>query len=190
MPIAFSLVLGVLQSGGGIPYVSPLIALIVSGPFALGGAVFFLTFVRGGKVEMGMLFAGFKNFGNALGACILMGIFIFLWSLLLIIPGWIAMLAYSQTFFLMAEAPSLDPLEAIGKSKALMRGHKGKLFCLYFRFFGWALLCMLTLGIGFLWLSPYMAVSSAHFHEDLRQPGAADSGTPVADPTGSSSMAR
>jgi len=190
LPIAFSLVLGVLLSGGGVPYVSPLIALIVSGPFALGGAVFFLTLVRGGKTEMGMLFVGFKNFGNALGACILMSIFIFLWSLLLIIPGLIAALAYSQTFYLMAEDSSLDPLAAIRKSKALMQGHKGKLFCLYFRFFGWALLCMLTLGIGFLWLSPYMAASVAHFHEDLRQAGAGDSGAPVAGPTGIAPMAR
>ena len=42
-----------------------------------------------------------------------------------------------------------------------------KLFCLHWRFFGWALLCVLTLGIGFLWLGPYIAMSTAKFYDDL-----------------------
>lgn len=48
-------------------------------------------------------------------------------------------------------------------------GNKWKLFCLGFRFFGWALLCILTLGIGFLWLFPYMIVSFAQFYDDLKE---------------------
>jgi len=50
-------------------------------------------------------------------------------------------------------------LDAITKSKEMMRGNKWKLFCLGFRLFGWGLLCILTFGIGFLWLYPYMMVS-------------------------------
>jgi uncharacterized membrane protein len=50
-----------------------------------------------------------------------------------------------------------------------MKGNKWKYFCLQWRFFGWALLCVLTLGIGFLWLQPYMMTSSARFYEDLKQ---------------------
>ncbi len=175
LAIAFCLLLGLLQSGGGIPYLGPLIGLIVGGAFMVGAAVFFLTFVRGGNAEIGMLFAGFKNFGTALGAYMLQAIFVCLWMLLLIIPGIIAGLAYSQTFYLLAEDPSLGPLEAITKSKAMMKGHKGKLFCLQCRFIGWGLLCMLTCGIGLLWLMPYMQVSLAYFHEDLREPDGSES---------------
>jgi uncharacterized membrane protein len=51
----------------------------------------------------------------------------------------------------------------------MMDGYKWKYFCLGLRFIGWALLCVLTLGIGFLWLSPYIQVSYAKFYEDLKK---------------------
>lgn len=70
-----------------------------------------------------------------------------------------------MTFFIIAENDSIGPLEAVTKSKEMMDGNKWKLFCLGWRFFGWALLCILTLGIGFLWLMPYMVVSYAKFYD-------------------------
>jgi len=174
LPIAFCLLLGILSAGGGVPLVGPIVSVVLAGPFAVGSAVFFLTFVRGGKPDMGMLFVGFRNFGNALGTYVLIGIFVFLWSLLLIIPGIIAALAYSQVFYLLADDRTLDPMAAIRNSKALMQGHKAKLFCLQLRFLGWALLCILTLGIGLLWLIPYMTTSLACFHEDIKPPATAE----------------
>ena len=59
-------------------------------------------------------------------------------------------------------------MEAIDKSKAMMKGYKLKFFYLQLRFLGWALLCILTLGIGFLWLIPYAYVSMAHFYDDIK----------------------
>mgnify|MGYP000808412985 CR=1 FL=1 len=58
-------------------------------------------------------------------------------------------------------------LEAIERSKALMDGRKGDLFCLDLSFIGWALLATLTAGIGYLWLTPYMTVSRAAFYRSL-----------------------
>jgi uncharacterized membrane protein len=49
-----------------------------------------------------------------------------------------------------------------------MQGNKWKFFCLGARFFGWILLCVLTMGIGFLWLLPYMSVAFAQFYDDLK----------------------
>ena len=123
--------------------------------------------VRGGRPDMNAVFAGFKHFGNALAAYLLMALFVFLWMLLLIVPGIIAGLAYSQTFYLMAEDTRLEPLAAIRLSKQIMMGRKWKLFCLGWRFFGWALLCILTCGIGFIWLMPYVAAAHARFHDDI-----------------------
>jgi uncharacterized membrane protein len=157
-------------------------SLILGGPFALSLAIFFLTLTRGGNAGMELLFAGFRNFGNALAAYILIGIFVFLWALLLIIPGIIAALAYSQTYYLLAEDKGLGPLEAMRKSKEMMRGHKGRLFCLGLGFIGWILLCLLTCGIGFLWLGPYMATSFARFYDDLRPAGAFASAAPAPSP--------
>lgn len=49
-----------------------------------------------------------------------------------------------------------------------MDGHKWRLFCLHLSFIGWWLLCILTLGIGMLWLAPYIQNSTAAFYEDLK----------------------
>jgi uncharacterized membrane protein len=89
--------------------------------------------------------------------------------LLLIVPGIIAALSYSMTYFIIAENDSIGSLEAITKSKEMMRGNKWKLFCLCCRFLGWILLCILTIGIGFLWLYPYMMVSFAKFYDDIKR---------------------
>ena len=83
------------------------------------------------------------------------------------IPGIIAAYRYSMATYIMAENPTIAPTEAIERSKALMDGRKGDLFCLDLSFFGWALLTVLTAGIGALWLTPYMAVSRAAFYRSL-----------------------
>ncbi len=79
-------------------------------------------------------------------------------------------LRYAMTFYAIADDPTCGPATAIRRSVQLMRGHKAKLFFLGFRFVGWALLCMLTCGLGFLWLMPYAAVSTAAFYDDVKRP--------------------
>ena len=183
LPIGFSFLLAlILMAINVVPMVGGLAALAIGGPMTLGGVIFYLTFTRGGSPQLEMLFAGFRNFGNALGVYILASIFVFLWALLLIIPGIIAALAYSQAFYLLADSKNLGPLEAITRSKEMMRGHKWRLFCLHMRFFGWSLLCLLTLGIGYLWLMPYIATSLARFYDDLRPPAGAAAVVPAAAP--------
>ena len=61
----------------------------------------------------------------------------------------------------------LSEKEAMEKSKKLMEGNKRKLFLLYCRFSGWFILSILTLGIGFFFLAPYLGVSLAKFYEDI-----------------------
>ena len=68
----------------------------------------------------------------------------------------------------LTEHPGIGVNEAIGRSKAMMRGNRWKLFCLSCRFIGWTLLSLLTCGIGWFFLMPYMQVSFAHFYEDIR----------------------
>lgn len=146
-----------------------IITLIISGPLGLGVAIFSLNLSRDNDAKPDNIFDGFKNFGNAIGAYLLMLLFVFLWTLLLIIPGIIAALSYSMTFFIIADEPDIKPMEALDESKRLMDGSKWKLFRMYLRFLGWSLLCLLTLGIGFLWFIPYMNVSMAKFYDDLKK---------------------
>jgi uncharacterized membrane protein len=110
-----------------------------------------------------------------------MFVFIILWMLLLIIPGIIAALSYSMTFYIIADDETMDAMEAIDKSKAMMDGYKWKYFCLALRFVGWALLCLLTLGIGFFWLMPYMQVTNAKFYEDVKANYMSQQAEPVAE---------
>ena len=151
-----------------IPFVGPIASLIISGPFALGLANFSLSISRNQDPKLENIFKGFNNFGTALAANLLMSLFVILWLLLLIIPGIIAAISYSMTFYIIADDNSIGAMDAINKSKKMMDGYKLKYFYLGLRFFGLGLLCILTLGIGFLWLMPYMQVSMAKFYDDVK----------------------
>ncbi len=151
-----------------IPVVGWIISILITGPISIGLAIFALSLSRQQNAKLIQIFDGFQKFGVGLGAYILQVIFVILWMLLLIIPGIIAVHAYFMTYYIIAENDTIGPLEAISKSKEMMRGNKWKLFCLGFRFLGWALLCILTFGIGFLWLFPYMIVSCTQFYDDLK----------------------
>lgn len=152
------------------PYIGFVLYLLIFGPMLLGWAVFTLSLSRRQEAKFDQLFDGFNRLGKAMGTYLLMVLFILLWMLLLIVPGIIAGLAYSQTFYILAEDSSMSPLAAIRKSKEMMRGRKGKLFCLGLRFLGWGVLCIFTLGLGLLWLVPYTAVTMAAFYDDLSRP--------------------
>jgi uncharacterized membrane protein len=80
----------------------------------------------------------------------------------------IVQLRYAQAYFILIDQPEGGCLSALRASIGMMRGNKWKLFCLYWRFFGWAVLCLFTCGIGTLWLLPYMMASYARFYEDVR----------------------
>ncbi|MCA9398144.1 MAG: DUF975 family protein [Candidatus Omnitrophica bacterium] len=159
-----------------IPILGGLASWVFGGPLALGYVTFFLHIAKEEDPQISDLFSGFGKFGTALGAYLLMGIFVLLWMLLLIIPGIIATYAYAMTYFIIAEDDNIGPLDAITKSKQMMIGNKWKLFCLNCRFIGWSILGILSLGIGFFWIWPYMNVSMAKFYQDIK---GGDSDTPV-----------
>ncbi len=149
----------------------PFAGMIVGGPFALGVSYFSLAYARGEQARFEQVFDGWKKFEQSCPLYIVRNIFIFLWTLLLIIPGIIAGINYSQAFYLLADEPDLKVMDALKKSKEMMQGHKMRYFGLCMRMFGWALLCLLTFGIGFLWLMPYSAVAFANFYDDLNPQG-------------------
>jgi len=155
-------------AAGAIEPPGSIISLLIGGPFALGAAIFSLSISRGKEARLEQIFQGFKNFGTALGAYLLMVLYVLLWTLLLVVPGIIAALSYSMTFYILTDEPSIKSTDALKKSKKMMDGYKLKLFYLCLRFFLLALLCVLTLGIGFLWLIPFINVTMAKFYDDVR----------------------
>jgi uncharacterized membrane protein len=142
--------------------------LLIGGAFAVGISTFCLSIARKEEARLEMIFSGFKNFGNALILYLLIAIFVFLWTLLLIIPGIIAQISYAMAYFIMSDEPNIGAMDAINKSKKMMYGYKWKYFCLCCRFIGWFILGVLSLGIGFLWIVPYLNISFAEFYEDVK----------------------
>lgn len=134
----------------------------------VGYAQFNLELVdRQKKPEIGTMFGHFRNWRTAVAAGFLRGLYVFLWSLLFIIPGIVAGYSYAMTNYILAEHPELTASEAIAQSKQIMYGNRWRLFCLQFSFIGWELLCALTLGIGNLWLLPYKQAAEAAFYREV-----------------------
>ena len=169
--LVYNLVMGVAQFiGSTSDLVSILISLFILVPLAYGYNVAFLDFKRTGEaVKIEQLFDGFKDYSRVVLTGLLQGIYIFLWTLLLIVPGIIKSLSYSQTNYILKDYPELKNNAAIELSMAMMKGRKFDYFCLILSFIGWILLGILTLGIGFLWISPYIATASAHFYEHVKE---------------------
>ncbi len=141
---------------------------IVLLPVGYGLMKGFLMQGRGVKVEISNLFDSFNM--RVWMTMLLRYIYIFLWSLLLIIPGIVKSYSYAMTEFLLADNPELENNAAIERSMAMMQGQKMRLFLLDLSFIGWVLLALFfTLGIGFLWLCPYMYQARAAFYEDLKK---------------------
>ena len=145
-----------------------LISVIIAGPFGVGLSKFSLHIARNEEARFEDAFSGFYNFVNALLAYLLILIIVLIGIVLLIVPGIIAAIALSMTYFIIAEDNSISPLDAIKKSRKMMDGHKMEYFYLCLRFFGLGILCILTLGIGFLWFIPYMYVTSAKFYDKIK----------------------
>lgn len=145
-----------------------LAGFIIGGVVQLGYTKFLLSQHDGKPYEFNDLFSQFDRFRDGFLQNFLRGLYITLWSLLFIIPGFVAAYSYAMTPFLMAENPNLTPSQAIAASKEMMYGHKGELFALDLSFFGWMLLCTLTLNVGNLWLNPYRNAAYAAFYRDLQ----------------------
>ena len=115
------------------------------------------------------VFSGFKvKYGRNIGTLLLVSIKTVLWTLLFIIPGIIKSFEYAIIPYILADDPEISSEDAFKKAKQMMNGNKWRLFKLNFSFFGWFLLCVLTLGIGTFFLIPYVNAATAEFYVELK----------------------
>ena len=159
--------LGVL----GVAMLIGLALYIIGGAVELGHNAYYLELCTNREPGFDVLFSRFKIFLKAFGLRLFMSLFTLLWTLLFVIPGIIAAYRYAMAPYIMAQDPNVGIREAVDRSKAMMVGNKWRLFCLGFSFIGWALVCILTLGIGFFWLTPYIQASTAAFYLDVSGQG-------------------
>ena len=147
-----------------------LLSLFVTPPIGVGLALFFLNIHSGNKLEIKTIFNPFKDVWlNSVLAYFMMIVIIIIGSILFIIPGIIAFLMFSQVFYIIAEDNKIDPYNALVKSKKMMEGNKWKLFKIMLIILLLAIVCILTLGIGFIWLAPYQNAVYAKFYNVIKQ---------------------
>lgn len=141
-----------------------LLQFIIGGVIQIGYASYLLKQHDRQEPQINDLFSKFDYFGAGFCQAFLRNLYIFLWSLLFIIPGIVASYSYAMTPYIMAEHPEMTASEAIRASKTMMKDNKWALFCLDFSFWGWSFLCGLTLNIGYIFLNPYKNAAHAAFY--------------------------
>ena len=134
-----------------------------------GEVLYHLGVRRGEEMPYTTLFDGFSFAGKIILLAIVQYIFIFLWSLLFIVPGIIAAYRYRFALYNLCENPEMGVMEALNMSKAQTRGHKWELFVLDLSFLGWIILCGLTLGILSIWIMPYIQQTDIGYFQAIKQ---------------------
>ena len=143
-------------------------AFLIGGVIQIGYADFLLKQHDGQNTNFSDLFSKFDFFGTGFAQRFLRSLYVFLWSLLFIIPGIIKSYAYAMTPFILAENPNLSASRAIQLSEDMMDGHKGDLFILDLSFIGWNLLAAMTMNLGNIALNPYKNASYAAFYRQIQ----------------------
>lgn len=167
--VMFLIASAIIAACSFIPFVGWFATFIITPAFSLSLCLIYLKLVKSENVTVGDIFSGFNMTGKALWLNILVKVFTFLWSLLFVIPGIIKNYAYAMSFYILADNPELTAREALSKSKEMMNGHKFDLFVLNLSFIGWILLSVITLGIGFIYVIPYMSSTTANFYNSLKE---------------------
>lgn len=164
----FSLIFGWQKTNGSLS--TNILTFFVTGPLTLGGYYLGLNILREKQASIGNVFIWFsegKRFLKSFLLYLLVNLYLFLWTLLFIIPGIIKSFSYSMTYFILNDHPEYTANQAITESRHMMNGHKMDYFLLCLSFLGWFILSILTVGIGFLWLAPYFYATSAAFYEEI-----------------------
>jgi uncharacterized membrane protein len=184
-----------------IPLAGSLLQLIFSAPLVVGMTMYLLATVRHQDNPFSLLFGGFDCFGTSLCTYLLVLLITFAWMLpfiALIIPAaffleslppltvaalgaililsmtlllLIVQMRYGFALYVVADDPSVRARDAVRRSAELMKGNYWRLGVFWLRFIGWQLLCVLTLGVGFLWLAPYYMAANTAFYDDLAKNG-------------------
>jgi len=149
------------------------IQIFVVNPVNVGMRSYFISF-RGGLKQFRALGYAFSSgrYMQVVRAMFMKDLYISLWALLFIIPGIVKYYSYFLVPFIVAENPSLSTTRILEISKQTMKGKKWKLFVLQLSFIGWAILSVLSFGIGFYFLNPYMRATETEFYECAKKEAA------------------
>lgn len=144
--------------------------IFVINPLRLGCNSFFLKNSSDSTTKVGTIKDGFNPYLRNVKALFRRDLFIFLWSLLLIVPGIIKAIEYRLVPYILAENPEMTGKEAMERSKQLMTGHKWESFVMDLSFIGWIIVGILSLGIALIfYVEPYMECSYVEMYKGLKE---------------------
>ncbi|MDE7044355.1 MAG: DUF975 family protein [Acetatifactor sp.] len=174
-----------------------LVAVIVLGILQAGITLFYLNIACGQPYVIRNLFYGFKRdsgkaliLSAAVGLCnaiclypsqyclsaylrshdiqmLYIAIIVMLVGFCVYVP---VSLGLSQVFYLMLDYPDRTARDTLTLTFRVMKGNKWRLFYLQLSFIPMMILCILSFGIGFLWLNPYMQMTYTYFFLDIMNP--------------------
>ena len=148
-----------------------LIGIALYGPAAFSLSYIFMGMARGKtKIDYMDMKQGFLNgqFVRSFLLGLLQGLFVFLWSLLLVIPGIIKSYSYRMAFYIAADHPEYSPTECLKASCEMMNGHKLRAFCMDVVMALWSLAGSCVCGIGAFFVMPYQEASFANLYEEIK----------------------
>ena len=165
--------MGAMMVGIGVIAIllSVLLSTFLINPLVVGIRRFLMV-NREAKPELSELGFGFKNgaYKNVVKVMFMSGLYIFLWSLLFIIPGIVKAYQYRMVPYMLAENPNIDYRRALDLSRQTMNGQKGETFILDLSFIGWEILSALTCGIlGIFYVNPYVQTTDAEWYAVMRE---------------------
>ena len=145
------------------------LAIFVFNPLVLGAKRFFYVNIKQ-EADLKELGNGFdKSYLNRVKNLFLVDLFVFLWSLLFVIPGIIKSYEYRMIPYLLAEHPDMSREEVFATSKKMMTGNKWKAFVFDLSYFGWFLLSAITCGIvGIFYANPYYYQGDAMLYDAIK----------------------
>ena len=127
-----------------VSYMANMYDFFTTGAFAAGMCSLMLVFFRERDTHPGHLFNGYGYYFKSFSLMIIKGVYIFLWSLLFIVPGIIAAFNYSQAYYILADHPEKSVFQCIRESKAIMAGNKARYFIMLLSFIGYYFLLALV----------------------------------------------
>lgn len=161
-----------------------ILTIISDALFIFGYTAIILNIVRGERTDILKIFSECKRFLKGLGMILIVGIYTLLWTLLLIVPGIIACIKYSMTYYIWVDNPNIGIDEAISQSVEMTHGHKLEIFKLGLSFIGWIALTIVPamlarfwypehfiviMSLGMIFVTPYMQVSMGTVYTKLVQ---------------------
>ena len=159
-------ILGLIPAVGWI--LSAVASVGISAVTTYGLTKIYLNLTDGIAPSIDVIISGAAEWARTLVTLLLVGIFTWLWSLLLIVPGIIKGLSYSQAIYILVDNPDISAGDAVKESMRIMDGHKMEYFVLQLSFIPWALLIAVTFGIAALYVGPYMQTTYANYYRYVR----------------------